>query len=64
MHLTQDITNSSVPEPQANLQASRWQRVEIIPGIEINIKENLLRTQRENIQAAVNAFVRIIDHNE
>ncbi len=59
-----DIANTSVPEPQANLQASRWQRVEIIPGIEINIKENLLGTQRENIQAAVNAFVRIIDQNE
>ena len=62
--LNTGITNSSIPEPQANLQASRWQRVEIIPGIEISIKENLLRAHRENIQAAVNAFVRVINHNE
>lgn len=52
------------PNPQSRLQASRWQRVEIMPGIEINIQERLLHTYRENIQDAVAEFIKALNNSK
>ena len=59
---TQKDNSESIPEPQASLYANRWQRVEIMPGIELNIKESLLQTHQENLKDAIVEFINVFNN--
>ena len=60
-YATQDNSNPA-PDPQANLRASRWQRVEIMPGIELNIKESLLRKNQDKLKDAIVEFINVFNN--
>ena len=38
------------PKPYEVPRESRWQRIEIMPGIELHIREHLLKRYKENIE--------------
>ena len=41
------------PKPYEVPRESRWQRIEIIPGIELHVREHLMKRYKENIKKAV-----------
>lgn len=47
------------PRPYDIRRESRWQRIEIMPGIELHIREHLLKRYKTNIEMAVQEIANI-----
>jgi len=50
------------PRPYETRRESRWQRIEVMPGIELHIREHLLKRYKTNIDRAVQEITKIFKH--
>jgi len=60
---SRNLNKPPEPRPYEIRRESRWQRIEIMPGIELHIREHLLKRYKANIDRAVQEITKLFKHS-